>query len=456
MIINVNDTIIAPATAGGKSGIGIVRISGKEVKNIISKILKTVLTVRYAHFLPFFGLDGKIIDYGIVIFFSAPHSFTGEDMLELQGHGNPLILDLLIKNIILLDNIRLARPGEFSERAFLNKKIDLVQAEAIMDLIHAQSELAVQASLQSLQGFFSCAINNISLKLQTLYSTIEASINFPEDINVINLLKNIDDDLFEIIELLKNLKNKAGYGNIVREGIKIVITGAPNVGKSSLLNLLVNQNLAIVTEFSGTTRDLLRGQINIQGLNFELIDTAGICKSKNIVEKIGIELAKDMIQKSDHIFVVLDSSQPSSLNDKIISKYVKKLNKNQTITLIFNKIDLINYHACIKKYNNQYFSIFISIKCALGIDLLRKHMEGFAYFIDSSENIFIARRRHLQILNKTLLLLEEGLKDWSFFHVIELLSENLRLANKLMGEISGRFTDKELLEKIFSEFCIGK
>lgn len=456
MIINVNDTIIAPATAGGKSGIGIVRISGEEVKNIISKILKTSLTVRYAHFLPFFDLEGNIIDHGIVIFFSAPNSFTGEDMLELQGHGNPLILDLLIKNIILLDHIRLARPGEFSERAYLNKKIDLLQAEAIMDLIHAQSELAVQASLQSLQGFFSRSINKISLKVQALYAVTEALINFPEDVDERNLLKNINADLLEIIELLKTLKKKAGYGNIVREGVKIVITGAPNVGKSSLLNSLVNQNIAIVTEFSGTTRDLLRGQMNIQGLNFELIDTAGICKSKNCVEKIGIELAKEIIQKSNHIFVVLDSSKNSSFNDKIILKYVKKLNKNQTMTLIFNKIDLVNQRSCIKKYNNQYVSIFISIKHGLGINLLKKHMKSFVRFVDSSENVFIARRRHLQILNKTLLLLEEGLKDWLEMHVIEVLSENLRLANRLMEEISGRNTNKDLLEKIFSEFCIGK
>lgn len=452
----VNDTIIAPATAGGKAGIGVVRISGGKVLEIVQKTLKVSLKERYAHFLPFFDLNNKIIDHGIVIFFASPRSFTGEDMLEFQGHGNPLIIDLLIRNILLIDNVRLARPGEFSERAFLNEKIDLVQAESVMDLIHAQSTLAAHASLQSLKGVFSTAINKISLKLQEVYGRIEATINFPDDVNEHNLLKYISDDIHDIIILIKNLKNKAIQGNILRKGIKVVITGAPNVGKSSLINILSNRNISIVAEFAGTTRDLLRSKIEIQGVRFELIDTAGLCNSTNIVEKIGIKLAKEVIQTSDHIFLVLDSSQEYRVNKKIICRYIQKLNKNQTITLIFNKIDLVQKKACITKYHNKYTCIFISIKFRLGIDFIKRELNSMTGLVDSSENIFIARHRHLQLLNKTLQSLQDGLKVWKDFQLIELLSENIKLANALILEISGKFKDKEILEKIFSEFCIGK
>ncbi|AEH39608.1 GTP-binding protein [Buchnera aphidicola (Cinara tujafilina)] len=454
--MNISDTIIAPATAGGKAGIGIIRISGGDVRNIIKKILKISLRERYAHFFTFFDLNGKIVDNGIAIFFASPRSFTGEDMLELQGHGNPLILDMLIKNILLINNVRLARPGEFSERAFLNEKIDLIQAEATMDLIHAQSKLAIQASLKSLQGFFSQCINKIFQRLNSIYSNIEAAINFPEDINDNILLKNIDNKIYDVISLIKKVKKKAVQGNLLREGIKIVITGTPNVGKSSLLNRLLNKNVAIVTNLAGTTRDLIRSYINIKGLTFELIDTAGLCDSNNVIEKIGIKLAKDVIKKSNHVFLVLDSSKKDEFNELIIKNYIKKLNKNQIITLIFNKIDLTKKKSCITRYKNKYTSIYVSVKSGLGIDLLRKYMRSFSRSIDSSENLFLARRRHLQILTKTLKLLEDGLKNWIDFQTIELLSDTIKLANTLISEISGKFINQDILEKFFSEFCIGK
>lgn len=456
MIMQIQDTILAPATSGGRSGIGIIRISGINVVDIINIVLKVSIKERYAYYLPFFDLNGNIIDYGIVLFFMSPKSFTGEDMLELQGHGNPIILDLLIKNILSIQNVRFARPGEFSERAFLNGKIDLVQAEAVMDLIQAESVAAVNASLKSLQGSFSCIINKIFSNIKKIYTDLEVLINFSDDINDNINLTSINYNLKSVINLIQKIQKKSLQSYILRNGIKIVITGLPNVGKSSLLNKLLNKEVAIVTDIPGTTRDILRSTININGLSYELIDTAGLCNdSTSIVEKLGINLAKKLIKKSNYIFLVLDITKKKEINDIIILKYIKKLKKNQNLTIIFNKIDIVQEKSRIGKYNN-YVSFFISTKFNLGIDLLKDHIQKFSKLINNSENLFLARRRHIEILTKVLKVLKIGQKNWIKYQLVDCLSDDIRLAIQLISEITGQFTHNDLLKKIFSKFCIGK
>lgn len=450
------NTIIALATASGRSGIGIIRISGSAVHVIIKKYLLGKVIERHVNYVSFLDISGKIIDKGIALLFLSPKSFTGEDVLEFHGHGNPILLNLLIKNILLVDNVRLANPGEFSERAFLNGKIDLIQAEAISDIICSQSEIAIQASLNSFRGAFSKKIHNITEKLTELYSSLETNIDFSEHIDENEILKNTYSGMLEIIKLIQQVKNKANHTIYLQDGINIVIAGPPNVGKSSLLNTLLKKNISIVTNFSGTTRNIISDHMYINGVCYTFFDTAGLCVSRNIVEKIGIKLAKKKINQANYIFLVLDVSKNIHSNEIIIENFIINLHKNQTLVIIFNKIDLINMMPKIEKYKNLYISIYISIKNKIGINLIRNFLKKITYKSNSSENIFLARTRHVVLLEKTLNILEKNKKEWHDLKSIDLLADRLRLAVQTICQITGKFTHDDLLKKIFSTFCIGK
>ncbi|VFP77994.1 tRNA modification GTPase MnmE [Buchnera aphidicola (Cinara cuneomaculata)] len=448
-----HDTIVAPATALGQSGIGIIRISGFSVLKIIKKFLKLSMKERFAHYTSFLDIHGNIIDHGIALFFLAPRSFTGEDILEFHGHGNPIILDLLIKNILLIKNVRIARPGEFTERAFLNKKIDLIQAEAISDIISAQSEVAVKSALRSLSGIFSKKIYVIINLIKTFFSRIEAVINFPDEINI---SFKIQDNLSKIIKLLKELIDIVKKNNILQKGIKIVIGGPPNVGKSSLFNCLSNKKISIVTNIPGTTRDVMNNNIYVNGISCELLDTAGLRKSDDIIERIGIKLAKRNIRCCDHIFFVLDATHNYKKNNKFMLKSINNLQKNQNITFIFNKIDLINQIPHAEMIYKKFPVFYISVKNKQGINLITDRIKNLSKVLNNVENVFLARQRHLIGLEESLDYLITGQIDWLDNQNIELLSDNIRLSLQSLLGITGHFNNEDLLNKIFSEFCIGK
>ncbi|WP_075433635.1 tRNA uridine-5-carboxymethylaminomethyl(34) synthesis GTPase MnmE [Buchnera aphidicola] len=449
-------TIVAPATAPGQSGVGIIRVSGSAVIKVIEKFLRISMKPRFAHYTSFSDITGKILDYGIALFFPAPFSFTGEDILEFHGHGNSVLLDLLMKNILLIKNVRIARPGEFSERAFLNNKMDLVQAEGINDLINAQSELSIQASLRSLNGDFSKKIRDIISLLKKLYARIEAVINFPDEINESSLISDIRICLSDAIYLMKKLIFKGCQGNLLYNGISIVITGPTNVGKSSLFNYLSNQKISIVTNIPGTTRDVMCKNIWINGARYELVDTAGLRKSNDVIELIGIKLAKKNIQSCRHIFLILDASQDKYSNNILVKKYIDGLRKNQNITIIFNKIDLIHKKPCLDIVFNQFKCIYLSIKYKMGINFLKDRMHEISSELNAGEDVFLARNRHLSALKASLKYLKHG-KEWLNKNLcIELFSEDVRLAIEAMLTITGNFSSSDLLEKIFSDFCIGK
>ncbi|VFP85556.1 tRNA modification GTPase MnmE [Buchnera aphidicola (Cinara pseudotaxifoliae)] len=451
-----NETIVAPATAFGRSGIGIIRISGSSVLKIIKKFLKISMRERFAHNVSFLDFRGNIIDYGIALFFPAPNSFTGEDILEFQGHGNPVLLDIIVKNVVRMNNVRIARPGEFSERAFLNKKIDLIQAEAISDLIHAESKLSIQAALRSLSGSFSKKLCFIIDLLKIFYSKIEAIINFSDEIDSSDERLDFKSDLIKIIMLLKNLMYTARKSYSLQKDIKIVITGPPNVGKSSLFNFLSDRRVSIVTDIPGTTRDLICQNIWSNGVCYELIDTAGLRKSQDLIENIGIRLAKKSVRSCDHIFFILDITYNQKENNEIILKSIKNLRINQNITFIFNKIDLIKQKPRLEIIHQKFQCIYLSVKKRSGLSRLKKIINVILCSKNNIENVFLARRRHVLGLEESLKYLLEGKKEWYKNNNIEFFSDNIRLSMNCLLSITGQFSNDDLLNKIFSDFCIGK
>ncbi|MGP1953078.1 MAG: tRNA uridine-5-carboxymethylaminomethyl(34) synthesis GTPase MnmE [Arsenophonus sp. ET-KM2-MAG3] len=456
MNIYINDTIIAQATPPGRGGVGVLRISGPKVIDVAKIILGKLPKPRYANYLPFYDINRKILDKGIALYFPAPNSFTGEDVLELQGHSSPIIIGLLLKCILGINGIRIANPGEFSQRAFLNDKIDLTQAEAIADLIDASTEQAARSAINSLQGIFSQKIHEIIEELTKLRIYIEAAIDFPDE--KINFLsdREIKLKLNEIIFKFKNVCLQAYQGNLLREGIKVVITGRPNSGKSSLLNALTGHKTAIVTSIAGTTRDVLHEDIHIEGMVLHVIDTAGLCESTNEIEKIGIKRAWEEIKQADHILYVVDSTTTKEIEfKKILSEFIGQLIKPLPITVIRNKIDITNEPISITKMNNHVL-IRLSVLRKEGINLLRQHLKESVGFNLHVEGEFLARHRHIQALNIAEKHLEQGYQQIVIFYSSELLAEELRLAQEALSEITGEFNSNDLLDKIFSNFCIGK
>jgi len=452
----ITDTIAAIATATGRGGVGIVRVSGPKTRLVAEQLLNIKLQARHAHYCDFKNRSGDVLDQGIALFFPGPNSFTGEDVLELQGHGGPVILDLLLREITQL-GIRLARPGEFSERAFLNDKLDLAQAEAIADLIDATSEQAARNALHSLQGAFSKRIHELVEALIHLRIYVEASIDFPEE--EIDFLSDgkVARDLDGIMGKLQQVFKEARQGVLVRDGMCVVIAGRPNAGKSSLLNALSGRESAIVTSIEGTTRDVLREHIHIDGMPLHIIDTAGLRESPDEVEQIGIQRAWQEIQQADRVLLLIDSRQ-SQLTDphKIWPEFVDKLQDQSKITLVRNKIDLSEESAGLFTATSGDLYIGISAATGAGIDELKQHLKTIMGFSESGEGGFTARRRHLDALERAQSFLDSGKAQLQGYAAGELLAEDLRQAQNSLSEITGEFTPDDLLGRIFSSFCIGK
>ena len=452
----MKETIVAQATAPGRGGIGILRVSGPLATEVAQAVLGKCPKPRMADYLPFKDADGTILDQGIALYFKSPNSFTGEDVLELQGHGGQVVLDLLLKRILQIDGIRLARPGEFSEQAFLNDKLDLAQAEAIADLIDATSEQAARSALKSLQGEFSKKVNELVESVIYLRTYVEASIDFPDE--EIDFLADgkIEANLRGIINQLEAVRSEAKQGSILREGMKVVIAGRPNAGKSSLLNALAGREAAIVTDIAGTTRDVLREHIHIDGMPLHIIDTAGLRDATDEVERIGISRAWTEIEQADRIILMLDSSDPESADlSKVRSEFLAKLPTTLPITIVRNKIDL-NGEQASESEEDGYQMISLSAQTHDGIQLLRDHLKQAMGFQTGMEGGFLARRRHLDALGKATEHLQIGLVQLTEFHAGELLAEELRLVQTHLSEITGEFTSDDLLGNIFSSFCIGK
>ena len=449
------DTIAAIATATGRGGVGIVRVSGPKAGFVAEQLLKIKLQPRHAHYCDFHSHNGDVIDQGIALFFPNPHSFTGEDVLELQGHGGPVILDLLLREITQL-GVRLARPGEFSERAFLNDKLDLAQAEAIADLIDATTEQAARNALHSLQGAFSKRIQELVESLIHLRIYVEASIDFPEE--EIDFLSDgkVARELDAIIANLQQVFKEARQGVLVRDGMRVVIAGRPNAGKSSLLNALSGRESAIVTSIEGTTRDVLREHIHIDGMPLHIIDTAGLRESPDEVERIGIQRAWTEIQQADRVLLLVDSRQTNEIDpNKIGPEFIEKLEDGSKVTLVRNKVDLTGDPIGLFTTENQHY-LNLSAATGEGIDALKQHLKTIMGFSETGESGFTARRRHLDALERAKIFLDSGKAQLQGYAAGELLAEDLRQAQNALSEITGEFTPDDLLGRIFSSFCIGK
>ncbi|MFH7527496.1 tRNA uridine-5-carboxymethylaminomethyl(34) synthesis GTPase MnmE [Aeromonas enteropelogenes] len=450
------DTIVAQATAPGRGGVGIVRVSGPAAEQVAEIVLGKRPRVRYAEYLPFRDGQGEVLDQGIALLFKAPNSFTGEDVLELQGHGGPVIMDMLVRRILQIKGLRPARPGEFSERAFMNDKLDLAQAEAIADLIEASSEQAARSAMHSLQGQFSSKIQQLVESLIRLRIYVEAAIDFPdEEIDFLSDGK-VAGDLYAIMADLDAVRGEAKQGALLREGMKVVIAGRPNAGKSSLLNALAGRESAIVTEIAGTTRDVLREHIHLDGMPLHIIDTAGLRDTQDKVEQIGIERAWAEIEQADRVLFMVDGTTTDAVDPREIwPEFVDRLPKNIGLTVIRNKADLTGEDlAPSEELGHAVYRI--SAKTELGLPALREHLKACMGFQGNTEGGFMARRRHLDALERAAERLLVAKEQLEVFVAGELVAEELRLAQESLSEITGEFSSDDLLGRIFSSFCIGK
>ena len=449
--VNNVDTIAAIATPPGKGGIGVVRVSGPRASKVAQSLIGHIPKPRYAEYTPFSSKEGQVLDAGIALYFPSPNSFTGEDVFELQGHGGPVVMDMILAEIFSL-GIRPANAGEFSERAFLNNKIDLLQAEAIADLIDAGSKEAAQSALRSLSGDFSLKIAQLCERVIDLRLHVESAIDFPEEEIDFLADRQISLKLEKIECELTQLILSAQQGSLIREGMQVVIAGEPNAGKSSLLNALACEDRAIVTDMAGTTRDLLDLEIQIDGLPIHIIDTAGLRNAADRVEQEGIRRAKKAMSQADRILLVHDDNINSQTDLSPILK--ESVPKNKLITHIHNKIDL-SQRAPELVEEDGITRIYLSAKDSLGIDLLRTHLKECMGYTGVGDGLFMARRRHLEILHSATLSLSR-INQYLKNGIGELVAEELRLIQQSLGEITGEFTANDLLGKIFTSFCIGK
>ena len=459
-LLNTSDTIAAIATPAGRGGVGILRVSGPGARGIAQEFCgnSAPLKPRYAHVRRFLSESGEILDEGLALYFPGPNSFTGEDVVEFQGHGGPVLMDMLLQRVLQL-GARMARPGEFSQRAFLNDKLDLAQAEAIADLIDASSQAAVKSATRSLQGLFSQRIETLQESLTHLRLYVEAAIDFPdEEIDFLSdgvvaaKLQGVRDDLEAVMR-------DARQGSLLREGVRVVIAGRPNAGKSSLLNALAGYDAAIVTDIAGTTRDVLREQISLDGLPLHIIDTAGLRDTEDAVEREGIRRAYREIDQADGILLVYDLSTELSTREisplDLARRFFDPLPPPDKLCLVANKCDLAGCEPGIDVVEG-YPLITLSARHHDGLEALKAHLKGLVGYQDAEHSPFIARRRHLEALERTRAALEQA---WAQLHGLalgELMAEDLRMAQQALGEITGEFTADDLLGKIFGSFCIGK
>ena len=448
----MTETIAALATPPGRGGVGIIRVSGTAAPMIAQAILGFMPKPRYAHHAPFLAADGAALDEGIALYFPNPHSFTGEDVLELQGHGGPVVMAWLLKRVCEL-GARLARPGEFSERAFLNDKLDLAQAEAVADLIAASSDAAARSALSSLQGAFSSEVNALVESLTLLRLYVEAAIDFPEE--EIDFLGDgvVLTKLLVIVDAVNELCTRAKQGARLRDGIRLVIAGQPNAGKSSLLNALTRQDTAIVTDIAGTTRDVLREEIDLNGLPVQVLDTAGLRETDDPVERIGVQRAWDAISKADHALFLLDSRKGWTAED---SRLRALLPPNLPVTLVWNKQDAVDGVADVCQDEDGETSVYLSAKTGFGLEGLRHHLALVLGVQQLGEGAILARARHIDALTRAQEALARGQYQLQTFNAGDLLAEELRIAQESLSEITGAFRADDLLGRIFSEFCIGK
>ncbi|MGH8679623.1 MAG: tRNA uridine-5-carboxymethylaminomethyl(34) synthesis GTPase MnmE [Burkholderiales bacterium] len=443
-----NDPIAAIATAPGMSGIGVVRVSGPRLEPVIAGIIGRPLLPRHAVLAEFRDAQGGVIDQGIAVFFPAPHSYTGEDVLELQGHGGPVVLHLLLRRCLEL-GARPAQPGEFTQRAYLNDKLDLAQAESVADLISAATDTAARGALRSLQGVFSQKIEELVRDLIELRTLVEATLDFPEE--EIEFLRQADGEgrLATLRARLRELLAASQQGSLLREGIQIVLAGQPNVGKSSLLNRLAGEELAIVTEVPGTTRDAIRQSINLEGIPGHIIDTAGLREARDPVERIGIERAWGAIEQADLLLLLIDATQGEGEGDRSI---LSKLPSTLPCIRVMNKTDLLTGPSAQARRDGPN-KVWLSARTGAGIDFLRQLLLETVGWQGKSEGLFMARERHVQALERAQGHLESAALQG---RRLELFAEELRLAQESLGTITGEFTSEDLLGEIFGRFCVGK
>ena len=442
-----SDTIVAAATPPGRGGIGVVRVSGDQTVRIARAVLGSLPEPRTATYRTFRDAEGNPLDTGIAIYYPAPASFTGEAVLELQGHGGPVLVSIIVDAILAL-GARQAEPGEFSQRAFLNDKLDLVQAEAIVDVIDSGTAQAARAALRSLSGAFSRAVEALAARLVALRVHVEAAIDFPEE--EIDFLSDqkLRADLDACAAAFEALLFETQQGRVLRDGYQVVIVGKPNAGKSSLMNLLSGQEAAIVTEVAGTTRDILREQIDLDGLAVELVDTAGLRDDPGRVEAEGIRRARKAIESADAVLWIQDAT------DADHGRIDEALPDNIPVIVVRNKIDLTR--EAPGDVDNVVSLSAIGDAGDAGVDALRRRIRQLAGYENQGEGAFTARRRHLDALRRAQACYLRGLKALEEARAGELLAEELRLSHQALGEITGAMSSDELLGAIFSEFCIGK
>ncbi len=445
------DTIAAVASAPGRGAVGVVRVSGAQVPQIAVQMLGFLPAPRFAQLTNFLDAAGEPIDRGLALYFPAPFSLTGEHVLELQAHGGTLVGDMLLKRLLEM-GCRMARPGEFSERAFLNGKIDVAQAEAIADLIDAGTTAAARAAVRSMQGEFSARIHALQAQLTELRSAVEAAIDFPdEELDFLpgNLLQ---DRIGNILAAFDSITAAARQGSLLREGLNVVIAGRPNAGKSSLLNKLVGDDIAIVTDQPGTTRDVLRQHLHLDGLPLNLIDTAGLRTTADAVEAEGVRRARNELQRADRVLYIWDAARAGEPQD--FSAALQELPHGVPVTLVFNKIDLTGAAPAIDESSSPA-RIFLSAKTGEGVELLRTHLKASAGYLSGETGALSARRRHLDALARAKACVAQAAVHLTA-RTLELFAEELRRAQLALGEITGEFTSDDLLGEIFSSFCIGK
>ena len=452
--------IVAIATPPGRGGIGVLRLSGGRegqlLSGVMQAVLATCLSSRHATYLPFLHADGSVIDQGIAVWFPAPHSYTGEDVLELQGHGGPTVLRMLLTRCLQAGRsvgLRLAQPGEFTQRAFLNNKLDLAQAESVADLIEASTEAAAKSASASLSGVFSRKVRTLVDAVIHLRMLVEATLDFPEE--EIDFLEKADarGQLREILQNVERVLQQAKQGSLLRSGLNVVLVGRPNVGKSSLLNALAGSEVAIVTPIAGTTRDKVTETIQIEGIPLHIIDTAGLRDTTDTVESLGIERTWAEVAKADVILHLRDASEPNAEEESVLAKRLDQHAPVQTPRCnIFNKSDLLSQ---IPESDHQ--SVWLSAKTGAGIDLLRQRLLHIAGWQFLGEDVFIARERHLDALRTANEHLQTAMTHASENdRALDLFAEELRLSQEALNSITGQFTADDLLGEIFSRFCIGK
>ncbi|HQS44569.1 MAG: tRNA uridine-5-carboxymethylaminomethyl(34) synthesis GTPase MnmE [Methylotenera sp. 24-45-7] len=442
------DTIAAIATASGAGGIGVVRVSGALSKTIANEILGHCPAPRHAAYLDFKQANGDLLDRGIAIFYPNPHSYTGEDVLELQAHGGTALMQILLARCISL-GARQAEPGEFTRRAYLNDKMDLAQAEAVADVINAATVEAAKSAVRSLSGEFSQRINALLLKLIDLRMYVEACLDFPEEEIDFITQGRVGEKLAAIIAELNAVFVKAKQGSLLREGINVVLVGQPNVGKSSLMNQLAGEEVAIVTAIAGTTRDTIKNAIQINGVPLHVIDTAGLRETDDEVEKFGIARTWASLETANIALLLVDAAHGITETEKSI---LERLPQEIRKIWVHNKIDVTQEAAQVEE-KDQTIHIYISAKTGLGIDLLKAQLLKLAGYQNNSEGVFMARARHLQALTAVETHLNFA---QSQINSAELVAEELRLAQESLSGITGEFTPDDLLGEIFSKFCIGK